>query len=318
MLIRAMRRTDWPEVADIYCQGIATGDATFETEVPSWTEFDSSRNPVLRLVATGGRDVLGWAAALPVSSRPVYRGVVEHSVYVADAARGRGVGRALLTTLVDLAERCGVWTLRSGIFPENAASLALHAQCGFREVGRHRRLGFGNGRWRDVVLVERRALGLGDARPFLRAVAPVAGPDVARTVAMLRAAGLPPDGLSDCWLLLVADEAVTGGALVGAAALERHLDESGAAYLFRSVVVDPTVRKGGLGRRLVARALDVADAAEGGRARVVLLTITDDAAQFVSAMGFRRAHRVELPAALGESAQLRGACPDTASAWVRG
>lgn len=88
MLIRAMRRTDWPEVADIYRQGIATGDATFETEVPSWTEFDSSRNPVLRLVAAEGGAVLGWAAALPVSSRPVYRGVVDHSVYVADAARG--------------------------------------------------------------------------------------------------------------------------------------------------------------------------------------------------------------------------------------
>jgi len=206
--------------------------------------------------------VVGWAAASPVSNRPVYRGVVEHSVYVADAARGRGVGRALLTALVELAELCGVWTLRSGIFPENAASLAVHGQCGFREVGRHLSLGFGNGRWRDVVLVERRALGVGDARPFLRTATPPMPSESAEIAILLRDNGLPPQLLDGTWMTLLAEAEVTAGPVVGCAALEPCTQD----YRLRRVVVSPTALDPDLERRLMTRALDIADLCRGRRA----------------------------------------------------
>lgn len=153
----------WPEVERIYTAGIATGHATFEEMPPSWEEFDVGKLPEHRWVAlTDDGTVLGWAAARAVSGRCVYAGVVEHSVYVEPAASGRGVGRLLLDALVDSTERAGVWTIESGIFPENAASLALHARAGFRVVGTRERLGLMTygplaGTWRDVVLVERRA-----------------------------------------------------------------------------------------------------------------------------------------------------------------
>ena len=321
MRIRGMLAADWPGVAAIYREGIATGDATFETVVPSWVEFDATRHPVLRLVAEqdGAAEgtMLGWSAAMPVSSRRVYSGVLEHSVYVAERGRGRGVGRVLLSSLAELATRCGVWTLRAGVFPENVTSLALHAQCGFREVGRQRRLGFGGGRWRDVVLTERRALGVDGERPFLR-LAPTAGEDAQRVTELLIAAGLPPDGLAGCRLLLVADATVTGGDLVGAAALERHaVAGEPAAYLLRSVVVDPAVRQTGLGRRLVTRVVDIADTIEGGRARIGLLTMSDGAAGFFHALGFEKVDRSGLPSALAGSPQLQGVCPDPAIAWHR-
>jgi phosphinothricin acetyltransferase len=154
--VEPMRADDWPEVRAIYEAGIATGDATFETAVPSWEEWDATHLSEHRLVAREHGGLVGWAALSPVSTRCVYEGVAENSVYVAPSAAGRGVGRALLSALVESAERAGIWTIQAGIFPENAASLALHARCGFRVVGVRERLGRHNGRWRDVVFLERR------------------------------------------------------------------------------------------------------------------------------------------------------------------
>ena len=155
--VRPMRADDWPVVEIIYAAGIATGDATFETEPPSWERFDATRLADHRVVAVDGDHVVGWAAVSPVSERCVYAGVVEHSVYVAPDAAGRGVGRALLQHVIASTEADGIWTIQSGVFPENMASLALHERCGFRVVGRRDRLGCQDGRWRDVVLIERRS-----------------------------------------------------------------------------------------------------------------------------------------------------------------
>lgn len=157
LLIDRLRPEDWPAVRAIYLQGIATGDATFETEAPSWEAWDAAHLPEPRLVARIAGEAAGWAAAVPVSERCVYAGVVEHSVYVAAGARGRGVGRALLEAFIGASERAGIWTIQSGVFPENLASLALHRRCGFRVVGVRERLGELGGRWRDVVLLERRS-----------------------------------------------------------------------------------------------------------------------------------------------------------------
>jgi phosphinothricin acetyltransferase len=156
--IRPMTALDWPAVAAIYADGIATGQATFETEVPSWAAWDAGHLDEHRLIGTDpAGTVLGWAALAPVSSRCVYAGVVENSVYVATLAQGRGVGRALLGRLVESAEQAGIWTVQTGIFPENVASLALHASVGFRVVGRRERLGQHHGQWRDVLFLERRS-----------------------------------------------------------------------------------------------------------------------------------------------------------------
>ena len=152
-----MTAADWPAVAAVYAAVIATGDATFETEVPSCQRWDANHLPDHRLVAADDDRLLGWAAVGPVSERCVYAGVVENSIYVAAEARGRGVGRALLTALVESTERAGIWTVQTGIFPENAASLALHRACGFRDVGVRERVGQLHGRWRDVLLLERRS-----------------------------------------------------------------------------------------------------------------------------------------------------------------
>ncbi len=153
---------DWPEVRAIYLEGIATGNATFETEAPSWDAWDAAHLRPARLTArdAGGR-LLGWAALTPVSGRCVYAGVGDLSVYVAASARGRGVGRALLMALIEASERSGIWTLQAGVFPENKASLELHRRCGFREVGRRERIGRMNGVWRDVILMERRSTTVG-------------------------------------------------------------------------------------------------------------------------------------------------------------
>jgi L-amino acid N-acyltransferase YncA len=161
LAIRLLDPRDWPVVRDIYLEGIATGDATFQTAAPSWEAWDAGHLPGGRLVAAEGETVAGWAALSPVSSRPVYAGVAEVSVYVAAAARGQGVGRRLLARLVEESERLGLWTLQAGIFPENVASLALHRSCGFRVVGRRERLGQMHGRWRDVLLLERRSAVIG-------------------------------------------------------------------------------------------------------------------------------------------------------------
>jgi phosphinothricin acetyltransferase len=158
--VREMRAEDWPAVRAIYEDGIREGNATFETETPGWDAWDAAHSE-LRLVAERDGAVAGWAALSNVSGRCCYRGVGEVSVYVAAAARGAGVGRALLDELVSRSEAAGYWTLTAGIFPENEASLRLHRGSGFRDVGFRERLGELDGRWRDVVLLERRSAVVG-------------------------------------------------------------------------------------------------------------------------------------------------------------
>jgi L-amino acid N-acyltransferase YncA len=156
--VRAMTEPDWPQVQAIYAAGIAGGDATFELEPPDCDEFDDRHLPAHRfVVCDADGQVLGWAAVSPTSSRAVYSGVVEVSVYVDPAATGQGVGRALLGALIESTETAGIWTLNAGIFPENLASLALHERLGFRRVGVRERIGRHHGHWRDVVLLERRS-----------------------------------------------------------------------------------------------------------------------------------------------------------------
>ena len=155
--IESMMPEDWPAVRAIYLEGIATGNATFEQTAPEWEKWDAGHLLDARIVARSDGDILGWAALSAVSGRCVYAGVAEVSVYVAERARGRGVGRQLMARLTANSETAGIWTLQAGIFPENAASIALHERAGFRIVGQRERLGRMNGRWRDVVLLERRS-----------------------------------------------------------------------------------------------------------------------------------------------------------------
>ena len=155
--IRSLSHGDWEAVRTIYEEGIATGDATFETEAPGWESWDANHLDGCRLVAEREGRVVGWAALAPVSGRCVYGGVAEVSVYVDAAARGGGIGLRLLNALVESSERVGLWTLQAGIFPENVASLRIHERAGFRHVGRRERLGRLDGRWRDVLLLERRS-----------------------------------------------------------------------------------------------------------------------------------------------------------------
>jgi L-amino acid N-acyltransferase YncA len=144
-------------VLAVYQAGIDEGNATFETQAPGWDDFTAARLPGHRFVAITAGQVTGWVAVSAVSGRCVYAGVVEHSVYVHPAAHGQGIGRRLLQTLIASTEAAGIWTIQSGIFPENTASLALHQAVGFRVVGTRERLGCHHGRWRDVVLIERRS-----------------------------------------------------------------------------------------------------------------------------------------------------------------
>lgn len=153
--IRDLVAEDWAAVRQIYLDGIRSGLASFETEAPSWEEWDAKHT--LRVVAESDGDVVGWAAAGPVSTRRCYRGVFESSVYIAEAAQGRGVGRALMERLIERSETDGVWTIEAGIFPENQASLKLHASLGFRVVGVRKAIGKRDGLWRDTVLMERRS-----------------------------------------------------------------------------------------------------------------------------------------------------------------
>ncbi len=156
--ITGMRPEHADQVLRIYQLGIDEGDATFETATPTWNTFDTTRLPDHRHVALNDNGhVLGWAAAVPVSDRCAYAGVVEHSVYVHPNARGRGIGLALLQALITSTEAAGIWTIQSGIFPENTASLALHQRVGFRTIGTRERIGHHHGRWRDVTFIERRS-----------------------------------------------------------------------------------------------------------------------------------------------------------------
>jgi phosphinothricin acetyltransferase len=152
---------DWPQVRSIYEQGIATHQATFETEAPSWEQWDAAHLQGSGVVAREGDVVLGWGALSPVSRRRCYAGVAEASVYVRESARGRGVGRALLEPLIAASEARGIWTLQGATFPENTASLRLQERCGFRIVGRRERIARMNGVWRDTVLTERRSENVG-------------------------------------------------------------------------------------------------------------------------------------------------------------
>lgn len=160
-VLETMLPQHWPQARAVYLEGVATGHATFETEAPGWEVWDAAHLPFARLVLLAGGRVAGWAALGRVSAREVYKGVAEVSVYVGSEWRGAGAGRALLGALVEASEQNGIWTLQAGIFPENAASLALHRACGFREVGRRERIGRLRGRWRDTVLLERRSTSVG-------------------------------------------------------------------------------------------------------------------------------------------------------------
>ena len=156
--VEAMTANDAEAVLAIYQQGLDTGQASFETAAPDWTTWDQGHLPAHRFVAVdAARTVVGWVAAVPVSDRCAYTGVVEHSVYVSAGARGRGIGRVLLEALITSTEQAGIWTVQTGIFPENLASLALHEGVGFRIVGLRERIGQHRGQWRDALLLERRS-----------------------------------------------------------------------------------------------------------------------------------------------------------------
>jgi L-amino acid N-acyltransferase YncA len=155
--IDSLSEKDWSQVAAIYQAGIDTRNATFETAVPAWEKWDTGHRQDCRFVARNGDHVLGWVALTPYSARAAYAGVAEVGIYVAPAARGQGIGKALLSALVKASEQAGIWTLQAGIFRENTASIALHTACGFRVVGVRERLGQLHGFWKDVVLMERRS-----------------------------------------------------------------------------------------------------------------------------------------------------------------
>jgi phosphinothricin acetyltransferase len=159
--IRPLHASDWPKVRRIYREGIASGDATFEMEPPSWEDWDAKHIESCRIVADEAGTVLGWAALWPASDRCVYGGVAEVSVYVGNEAQGKGIGTKLLQALVARSEEAGYWTLQAGIFPENRASLRIHEKCGFRILGTRERLGKMGEVWRDVLLMERRSPSVG-------------------------------------------------------------------------------------------------------------------------------------------------------------
>jgi L-amino acid N-acyltransferase YncA len=157
LALEKMKSADWNAVRAIYEEGIATGHATFETEVPEWRAWDRSHLRDCRLVAKAKEQVVGWTALSPVSERCVYAGVAEVSIYITSSARGQGIGKTLLKALIDKSEKVGIWTLQAGVFSENTASIALHKACGFREIGYRSRIGQTGDVWRDVVLLERRS-----------------------------------------------------------------------------------------------------------------------------------------------------------------
>ena len=156
-----MTADDWPAVRQIYLEGVASGNATFETEAPAWERWDANHHNFSRFVVVTNSEVIGWSALSSVSTRHAYRGVAEVSVYVAARARGLGFGRILLEALISDAEKNEIWTLQASIFPENVASIELHKRCGFREVGRRERIAQLKGIWRDTILLERRSFVVG-------------------------------------------------------------------------------------------------------------------------------------------------------------
>ena len=161
MIVRNMMPSDWQEVSSIYLEGIATGFATFETNAPSYEQWDNAHITACRLVAEHDATIVGWAALSPVSSRCVYGGVAEVSVYISAKSRGKGVGKLLMQRLIDESEKAGFWTIQSGIFPENTGSIKLHEKVGFRYIGKRERVGKINGVWKDNLLFERRSKRVG-------------------------------------------------------------------------------------------------------------------------------------------------------------
>jgi L-amino acid N-acyltransferase YncA len=156
-VIEKMEGNDWSAVKSIYGEGIATGDATFEAEAPDWEQWNKSHLRDCRLVAKSAGEIIGWFALSPVSSRCAYKGVAEGSIYIRSSARGQGIGKALLKAAIEESERIGIWTMQRGTFPENKASIAMQKACGFRLVGVRERIGCMDGKWRDVILMERRS-----------------------------------------------------------------------------------------------------------------------------------------------------------------
>ena len=161
MQIISLLPAHWEAVKQIYEEGIATGNATFQTTAPTWEEWDAAHSVKPRLIAIENDEISGWAAITPVSGRCVYAGVGEVSVYVSAASRGKGIGKNLLQALIEESEKENFWTLQAGIFPENISSLAIHEACGFRVIGTRERIGKMNGAWRDTVLLERRSTTIG-------------------------------------------------------------------------------------------------------------------------------------------------------------
>jgi len=161
LLITEMTPEDWPAVRTIYEEGIETKQATFETAVPSWSEWNAAKRTDCRLVARLEDQVIGWAALNPVSCRTVYAGVAEVGIYIAKANRGQGVGQLLLETLIEASEEAGIWTLQASVFPENTSSTHLFHSCGFRQVGYRERIANHEGRWRNTLLLERRSDNVG-------------------------------------------------------------------------------------------------------------------------------------------------------------
>ena len=161
LLIDPLLPTDWPRVCAIYLEGILSGNATFETEPPTWDQWDRAHLPIARLAARNDEEMVAWAALSPVSQRQCYSGVAEASLYVATSARGQGIGRALLQELIRVSETNNIWTLQASVFPENVASLKMCASSGFRQVGRRKHIAKLNGLWRDTVLIERRSEHIG-------------------------------------------------------------------------------------------------------------------------------------------------------------
>jgi phosphinothricin acetyltransferase len=161
IVLRSLKQEDWPSVAEIYRQGIETGNATFQKDVPTWDAWDSGHLKTCRIVAVLGNEIIGWAALTQVSGRCVYAGVAEVSVYVATRYKEQKTGTRLLESLISESESEGFWTLQAGIFPENVASLKLHENLGFRKVGFREKIGKMNGMWRDTILLERRSKKVG-------------------------------------------------------------------------------------------------------------------------------------------------------------
>lgn len=161
VIIRTMSSDDGVAVQSIYAEGISTGNATFESDVPEWQTWDRNHLKSSCIVALVGGVIVGWAALSPVSARQVYKGVAEVSVYVGKNSQGTGIGKALLQRLIELSEENGVWTLQASVFPENEASINLHLRCGFRQVGYRERVGSQNGVWRNTILLERRSKSVG-------------------------------------------------------------------------------------------------------------------------------------------------------------